>query len=429
MHRSTVIAAVAAVTFALGAAAQAPLTLAEAQRRAVERSRGLAAQDASITASREMAVAAGELPDPVLRLQLQNVPIEGPDRFTLDRDPMTMRSVGLMQELPRREKRDLKRERFEREAEKTRAEKTAATAAIERDAAMAWLDVHYAEAMFAVVKEEAAAAQLEITAADSAYRAGRVNQSDVIAATSARIGIDNRISEFERRVRNARTVLARWIGGGADAPLAGAPEIGKLRLDLSAEQIVRHPQIDVLRRQEEIAATEAKLARANKKADWSVEVMYGNRAAQFGDMATLTVSVPLQWFQKDRQDRELAARLAMADQMRDEREEMERAHLAEVQTMHAEWRNGLERIKRYERELVPLARERTRAALAAYEGGKASSSDLLMARRDEIDVRMQALQLEMDTARLWAQLDYLAPDDRLLPAAGLDTSHSPKVSP
>src|SRR5438034_11639332 len=40
------------------ALAQAPLTLAEAQHRAVERSRQLVAQDSAIVASREMAVAA-----------------------------------------------------------------------------------------------------------------------------------------------------------------------------------------------------------------------------------------------------------------------------------------------------------------------------------------------------------------------------------
>ena len=60
---------------------------------------------------------------------------------------------------------------------------------------------------------------------------------------------------------------------------------------------------------------------------------------------------------------------------------------------------------------MPLASERTQAALAAYRGGKASIADVLVARRNEIDVRMQALQLEMETARLWAQLNFLIPDD------------------
>src|SRR5947208_15237639 len=95
-HRLVLAALVLA---SLSAFAQSPpLTLAEAQRRAVDRSRQLTAQGLAIGASRDMAAAAGELPDPVLKLQLQNVPIEGPDRYSLSADPMTMRSIGVMQE-------------------------------------------------------------------------------------------------------------------------------------------------------------------------------------------------------------------------------------------------------------------------------------------------------------------------------------------
>jgi outer membrane protein TolC len=118
----------------------------------------------------------------------------------------------------------------------------------------------------------------------------------------------------------------------------------------------------------------------------------------------------LQWEQRKRQDRELASRLAMVEQARAEREEALRVHIGEVRAMIVEWENGRERLARYERELTPLARERTRAALTAYQGGKANLTDLLLARRDEIDVRMHAVQLEMEIARLWAQLNFLFPD-------------------
>ena len=427
--RFVVAVALAAVSLPLFAA-DAPLTLAEAQRRAIERSRQLAAQDAAIAASRDMAVAAGELPDPTLKLQLQNVPVEGADRFNINRDFMTMRSVGVMQELTRREKRELRRERFEREAEKTEAEKNLAIANIQRDTALAWLDLHYAQAMAAVTREEADATRLEITAAEGAYRAGRVNRSDVISAYSMRSAMSDRVSEMTRRLANARIALARWIGDVGAVALSTLPDIERMHLhgDGLEHQLLQHPDIEVLRRREEIARTEAKLATASKKPDWSVELMYSNRASQFGDMASIGVSVPLQLFQGNRQDREVAAKLAMAEQARAEREEMERAHIAEIRAMVAEWRNGLERLRRYERELVPLARERTQATLAAYEGGKASSGELLMARRNQIDVRMQALQLEMETARLWAQLEFLIPDENVIPA-GLRAAGSRKASP
>ncbi len=59
--------------------------------------------------------------------------------------------------------------------------------------------------------------------------------------------------------------------------------------------------------------------------------------------------------------------------------------------------------------LIPLAAERTRAALAAYRGGGAPLSAVLEARRMEIDTRLERMRLEMENAGVWAQLEYLIP--------------------
>ena len=169
----------------------------------------------------------------------------------------------------------------------------------------------------------------------------------------------------------------------------------------------------MLARKEDVAAADIKVAQANKKADWSVQLMYSQRGPAYSNMVSLNVSVPLQWDQTNRQDREVAAKLAMLEQARAEREDMLRAHAAEVRAMLLEWQNDRERLTRYTRELLPLATERTAATLASYRGAKAMLTDVLQARRGEIDVRLQALQLEADTARVWAQLNFLTPvDDR-----------------
>ena len=389
------------------------LTLPEAQRRAVERSRQLSAQDSASLASREMAVAAGQLPDPVLRFGIDNLPIDGPDQFSVGRDFMTMRRIGVMQEFTRSEKRQLRAARFEREAEKSLAEKAAIIASIQRDTALAWLDRYYAEATAAAIAEQIEQVKREILAAESAYRAGRGTQADVFAAHGVLVGLEDRASELNRRIANAKIGLARWIGDGANAPLEGKPAIDSIRMDTSSLEtdLRHHPQIAILSKQVEMAATDARIAQANKKADWSVELSYSQRGAAFSNMVSLGVSVPLQWDQKQRQERELASKLAMTEQARAQLDDMLRAHVAEVRAMIQEWENGRERLGRYERELIPLSKERSRATLTAYQGGKAGLSDLLLARRNETEVRLQALQLEMDTARLWAQLNFLYPDD------------------
>ena len=411
--------------------AQAPLTLAEAQRRAIEHSLQIPAQDAAVTASREMAVAAGQLPDPVLRLGIENLPIDGPDQFSIGRDFMTMRRIGVMQEFTRSDKRQLRAERFEQEAQKSLAEKTALIAFTQRDAALAWLDRYYAEAMASVIVEQSKEVKLEILAAESAYRAGRGSQADVFAIHGVLAGLDDRTSEFNRRIATTKIGLARWIGDGADAPLDGKPAIDSVRLDTGAldQELGHHPQIAILSRQIDVASAEARIAQANKKADWSVELSYSQRGSSYSNMVSIGVSVPLQWDQKKRQDRELGSRLAMVEQVRAQRDDMLRAHVAEVRSMVKEWENGRERLARYQNELIPLSGERTRAALAAYRGGKSNLTELLLARRSEIDLRLQSLQLEMETARLWAQLNYLFPeetDPRYTnpPSAALPTGNS-----
>lgn len=396
---------------AVSAHAQVPLTLAEAQRRAVERSRQLAAQDASVRSSREMAVAAGQLPDPVLKAGIDNLPVSGDDRFSLTRDFMTMRRIGIMQELTRNEKRQLRAQKFAREADRSEAEKQAATASIQRSTALAWLDRHYAEAMVEIVGAEIGQLKDEITAAEAAYRGGRGSQADVIAAYGTRAMLEDKASELRRKVAVAKANLGRWMGEGAELPLAPAPALDQVPLHPGTleQALLKHPEMAVLVKQEEIAQTEAMLARASRRPDWTVELAYQQRGPAFSDMVSIGVSVPLPWDRANRQDREVAAKLAMAEQARAEREEMLRAHVAEVRAMLEEWQNGRERLARYEQELLPLARERTRATLAGYEGGRTSMTEVLVARRNEADTRLQSVQLEMDTARLWAQLNFLIP--------------------
>lgn len=412
----TVLLLVFVVSLVLGnhaLAAETPLTLTEAQQQAVERSRMLAAKDYAVQSSREMSVAAGQLPDPVLKVGIDNLPINGQDRFSLTRDFMTMRRVGVTQELTRSDKRRLRAERFEREAEKSIAEKAATAAAIERETALAWLDRYYAEAMLAAIAEQMDQARLEIQAADSAYRAGRGNQAEIFGARSALAALEDKASDINRRIGNAKIALARWIGDAAQQPLGAKPAVDAIRLDETTldTQLGHHPELAVLARQEDIAVTDAQLAKANQKADWSVEVAVQQRGPGYSDMLSIGVSVPLQWNQKNRQDRELSSKLAQVEQARAEREDMLRAHVAEVRAMLNEWHTDRQRQTRYEKELTPLANSRTTATAAAYRGGKATLADVLAARRSEIDVRLQALQLEQETDRLWAQLNFLFPQN------------------
>ena len=416
--RFSVIALVAILLHALALsphadAVEAPLTLAQAQHLALERSRQLAGQDHAVAAARELAVAAGQLPDPVLKLGIDNLPVSGSGRFSLGNDFMTMRRAGVMQEITRADKRHLRAEKFEHMAQKTLAEKAVAQAAIARDTALAWLDRYYAEARAGVIAEQEVQAKLEIQAAEGAYRGARGNLAELFAARSVLATLGDQASESERRIRTATLMLSRWIGPAAELPLAAAPATDTIDPDRAkiADQLTHHPELAVLAKQENIAELDVQLAQADQRSDWTVEVALQQRGPAYSNMISLGVSIPLQWDQKNRQDRELSSRLALLEQAKAEREEMLRAHLAEVQALLLEWDSNRERSTRYRHQLMPLAQQRMAATITSYQGGKASLADVLSARRNEIDVRLRSLELEADTARLWAQLNFLSPGE------------------
>ena len=66
-------------------------------------------------------------------------------RYTLNRDSMTMRRIGFMQEVPNSDKRQARRQLAEASVGRAEAEQRAMQLEIKRQTAVSWLDVYYAE--------------------------------------------------------------------------------------------------------------------------------------------------------------------------------------------------------------------------------------------------------------------------------------------
>jgi outer membrane protein TolC len=406
-----------AVALSCGAAiAQdtAVLALDEALRIAEERSEQLRAEDAAALAARELAAAAAETPDPVLTAGINNLPVNGPDEFSLTSDSMTMRSIGLSRELTRQDKRDARAARFEREAEAADAGRTLALVELQRATAIAWLERYYGARTYEVLTLQRQQAALQVEAAELSYRSGRGQQSDVFAARASVAAIDDRLAEQVGDNEVVTTKLARWIGGAAVRPLGALPAMTAVPLSNAdvEGQLVHHPEIALLLKREEIARAEADVARTETRSDWTVELTYSQRGSDFSDMMSLNVSKPLQWRESRRQGRELAAQLASAARMRAQREEETRSHVADARALLQAWQANRRRLDRYSDTLIPLSAERTAAATTAYGGGTGSLGAVLDAHAGETDARIAELDLELETATLWAELNYLVPADQ-----------------
>lgn len=390
------------------AAADEPLSLSAAVHAALARSRSLDASTAAVQGAREMAVAAAQRPDPVLRLSLDNLPVDGPERFSTTRDFMTMRSIALMQTLPNADKRRARGERFEREADAALSERAQRVALLQTEVAQAWLERHLQEQRLQLLQAQITEARVLVQTTEAALRGGRGSTADALSAREALAQLEQGLIGAQAERANARLTLARFTGGPPDQPLADPPPWQ--RSTATIDQMDRLPDLAALQAREAVARAEAEVARQDLRPDWSAEIMFSQRGSQFANMVSIGVSVPLQWDKPQRQQRELAARLARVNELEAQREEQMRERTLQVQRWQQDWRAGRDRLTYLDAQRQPLATQRVDAALAAYRGGREGLGTVLQARRDALNLALERLALERDTAGLWAQLEYLLPD-------------------
>lgn len=396
------------------------LDLGEAQRLAEARDPRISASQAQAEAARQMAVAAGQLPDPVLKLGVNNVPVSGDAGWSLTREGMTMRSVGLMQELTRSAKREARSDKALREAGLAGAGEAMARLTVRRDAALAWLDLAWLTSMRELLQSQTGELQLQRQAAESAFRSGRGTQADLLASELTLGRTRDQLDAMQRDIQMARARLTRFIGTEADrataSPEASAQRDWQGRPGIDLDQ---HPSQQIALRRIELARAEAGVARENRTPDMAVELMYSQRGPSYANMVSVNLSMPLPWNRASRQDRELGASLSRTDQAEAEREDAARDYRATIFEATAAWEANKARLARYDASLVPLASQQVEAALAAYRAGTAPLARALEARRMLIDTRMERQRTGLETARSRVQLEFLEPQaDTAAPAQG-----------
>jgi outer membrane protein, heavy metal efflux system len=223
----------------------------------------------------------------------------------------------------------------------------------------------------------------------------------VLGLVSAQGVAADEAAEARQQLASAFVVLARWTGRSVD-------EVAAPRLPVSpAEQafIDAHPLVVARKRDVAVARGEATATAANRHPNWTWEVAYGQRTG-FSDLLTVGVTIPLPISAQARQDRDTAAKLALADKAEAELAEATRIAEAEYRTLVSDARRVQERIHSYETGVLTPAAQRTAAAHAALAANQASVAMVFDARHAELEARRKLLVLMRELDRVRAQLAY-----------------------
>ena len=399
--------ALAAVLAIIPTVQASPIGFEQALQLAEQRSAALAARQATADGAQQARTAAGQLPDPKLAVGVENFPVSGPDRFSWNRESMTMRRVGVMQDVPNAAKRAAQREAAGAKAERERSMLETERLAVRREAALAWLSLHFAEKKLAAFGALELQNRLLQDTLAARVTSGAASPSEALMARQDALDLADRRDELLAGVEQARALLKRWTGDQPDLSADGEapdlqPDLSRLLGDLD-----RHVDLRAFTPMLAMAQADVDEARAMRQGDWGWEVAYANRARAFGDMVSFQLTFELPVSKATRQEPVIASRQKEVERLQAERDDALRRVRADVDAQVTELQRLERALQRQQGQTLPLAQERAQVTLASYQTGRADLGAVLAARKNAIEAQLRALDLQSQVSAQQARLSHL----------------------
>ncbi|BCF93138.1 TolC family protein [Paraburkholderia largidicola] len=388
-------------------AQETPVTLDAALQAATDRSAAMGAAQASVRASSEAAVRAGQLPDPTLKAGVDNLPVTGPQKYTIGQDFMTMRRIGIEQEWVSGDKRRLRSELANDLVDRERAGYLGQLANTRQQTAIAWLGAVYAKKGVSLQRQLVEHMTHELDATKASYRGAKATAADVTQAQAMLAQTQDQLLKAQQTLQTALIGLSRWTATPV-SDVTGEPPAPQSYVSSLPPEELREVQPVLVAASRDIAVADADtaVANSNRSPNWTWEVAYQQRGGAYSNMVSVGVSIPLPINRKNRQDRDASEKAELATRARLMYEDAQRQVEADIRTESATLASGRERITSLSNSLLPAAGQRVQLAAAAYRAGTGSLADTFAARRAQLEAELQVLDLQRDVSQTWAQLEY-----------------------
>jgi len=360
----------------------------------------------------ERAVAAGQLPDPGIKMGVMSLPV---DTFAFDQEPMTQFLVGAQQMFPAGNTRALRQEQMQVQAGAQDAMADDRRRQLVAEVRKLWLELAYNREAEQVVQSQLALYRELQSTVETRYTSGRGGQQEIVRIELEQNLMQEQLIGLKREAASMRAALSEWIGERAFGELSLAQvELPTLPERSALEQQVgAHPMVMADRVRMQASEVGEDLARQRYKPDWGLEVSYGVRdgndpsGASRPDFfsAMLMFSVPV--FTGDRQDRAVAAASAETRAALNQVKNRQRALRAKGEAMWENYRQQVEMLALYQEDVLPAAQANVTATLNAYEGQRVSFDEYIRAENMALSKSLRASRLQANVLKAQAELLYL----------------------
>jgi outer membrane protein TolC len=394
------------------------LSLQQSVEQALAGNPGIAEIKARAEALAAIPPQAGALPDPMLNLDLLNVPTRS---FDLRKEDMTMLDVGLSQTIPFPGKLALREQAAAQEALAASSSLEDARLRLARDARKAWWRLFYYDRALNVLDEAQTFFQQLIDAAQAKYQTGQGGQQEVLLAQLELSKLKDEKLELTR-MRHAENIQLNVLLNRKPETWARIPQQAEIKLPniadaaLQARAMRSSPLLAQHQNMLDAARTKVALAQKDFYPDLTVGGGYAVRqntpaGEPRSDFFSLRLSINLPVYAGQKQAKAVDQRRSeLLQEQYSTQDEHNRIH-GEISAKTAEYQHAKERLSLFEREIIPQAEQTVHSLMAGYPVNKAGFSDLLRAQLTLFQYQSLYWQALTQTQQALAELSALVGEE------------------
>lgn len=392
------------------------LSLSDAIELAQQRDSAGTALQYQATAAIDQGIALGQLPDPKLKVALNNMPT---DSFNYSAEPMTMLSVGISQMFPAGSTLALQKDLGDLRGEAIQFRADARKHQVLKATRQHWYQVYYWQNALARYTSDKAQFDQLLAITRSHFSVGKNKQQDVLRAELEISRLEERLLTAANTLQEARAGLARWIGEqGLHLTIANnlelLPEIIPLPDDLNmlAQNLSTHPELRSYSVQISESETQVAIAEEAFKPTWNLDLSYGFRAGENPDnsnrtdFASVMVNLSLPALNSTKQDKALSAKKALSASGQANYVNALREQTLKYRQVNAQWQQMQQRRKLFESALLSQSAAQTEATLKSYQSDAADFSEVMRAYLSDQQIQLDYEFIRMREQILLAELHY-----------------------
>ncbi|MEJ2635695.1 MAG: TolC family protein [Calditrichia bacterium] len=348
--------------------------------------------------------AAGALPDPVLGINMLNLPV---NTFKFDQEPMTGKQISLMQAFPFPGKQGLRSDIAREGAKASQMQYAELRDQLVKNVKSVYYELFYADKGIETAEKNEALLKEFSRIAETRYQVGKGLQQDVLKAQLQLLKVDDQLINLRQRRETLAAQLNTLLNRAPETPV-GKPVVAKtvfLHAGLDSLKNLADGNRPLLKSWAAVLGQSSKkvdLAKKGYLPDFSLGAAYTQRdVLENGSggvdflSGTFSVSLPVYFWKKQKKNVEENRFNELSVQQR--YESVRRQVYRNLQTSLTDLQKNGKRLKLYEEAIIPQASQTLQSALSAYQVDKVDFLTL-------VDSQMMLFNYELEYYR--AVADY-----------------------